>query len=125
MSKHHKIILKCKLRSYVYVAHLTPKTGKLKKITAGCREWECFADAIAHYKGRTSAGEKWGTHVIVRNLRYALDAKWPLDAIVYLLPAYRTDARKTLTLLEAAVLRYRAERADAKKRSQITKRVKR
>ena len=37
------------VRGYTYRAHLSP-TGRLKRITAGCRVWASFAEALDHYE---------------------------------------------------------------------------
>jgi len=41
------------VRGYTYQAHLSP-TGRLKRITAGCRVWASFAEALDHYEHHTA-----------------------------------------------------------------------
>jgi hypothetical protein len=37
------------IRDYTYTAYLSRETGKLLRITAGCRTWRTFAEAEQHY----------------------------------------------------------------------------
>jgi hypothetical protein len=46
-----KVKRQCNIRYYEYVAHLSAKTGRLLRITAGCRVWKTFDDALRHYDG--------------------------------------------------------------------------
>jgi hypothetical protein len=46
-----KVKRQCNIRYYEYVAHLSAKTGRLLRITAGCRVWKTFDAALRHYDG--------------------------------------------------------------------------
>lgn len=47
-----KIIkIACLIRTYVYTATISNKTGKLLGIRAGCRRWKTFDEARNHYSG--------------------------------------------------------------------------
>lgn len=46
-----KISIKCIIRNYTYTAHVSKATGRLLKITAGCRTWKSFELARDHYRG--------------------------------------------------------------------------
>jgi ABC-type transport system substrate-binding protein len=46
----YKVSREGNIRQWTYTAHLSV-TGKLLRITAGCRTWKTFEDAFAHYHG--------------------------------------------------------------------------
>lgn len=37
------------IRYYTYKAYLDPKTGRIRRIVAGCRNWKNFAEVRRHY----------------------------------------------------------------------------
>ena len=55
-------------RDYVYRAFVDRRTGKLIRVTAGCRNWTDFEHAMLHYSGDTTQGRKWSDSLIDEKL---------------------------------------------------------
>lgn len=95
----------CNIRSYTYRAHLT-ESGRLSRITAGCRTFKTFDIAFAHYRGEGPWGAGWS------------DARVGDDKAAH---ARRLEARELLRQLERDVerekrrIRARNRRRKAKK----------
>lgn len=47
-------------RDYTYRAFVDRRTGKLIRVTAGCRRWNDFKQAQDHYKGDIMEGQTYG-----------------------------------------------------------------
>lgn len=96
------------IRHFTYRAHLSPKTGRLLKIVAGCRTWKTFLEAELHYQGLGHLDDsiKWS------------DGNTPLDYVEKW--ARRYEARFIIAKLENDVRdaqrNLRARLRNAKKR---------
>lgn len=88
------------LQSYLrpaltYKAHVSNRTGKLLRITAGCRTWSSFDVAAAHYRGEGPywSGNKWCDSQIDVCLN---EGSW-------IVAAWREEARRILKRLSGEV----------------------
>jgi hypothetical protein len=95
--------VKCLIRAYTYRAFVTKKGGKLRCITAGCRYWQSFSKAFAHYRGETGDGLKWHDTSIGAVSNALLGDGFSQAARTF---AERLEARKILTKLEARTNTY-------------------
>ena len=91
----------CNIRNYRYSAHVDKRTGRVLKITAGCRTWRTFAAAFAHYEhGKGAFGaSRWEWSVL-----NAMQAKgeWASYRMRY---ADRQEAIRLLHKLRADVIK--------------------
>lgn len=56
---------------FAYTATLNEKTGALRWIKAGCRDWQTFGHAFAHYKGHSTYNDKWADRRLEEHLTRA------------------------------------------------------
>lgn len=94
-----KISIACLIRDYTYTAHVSKATGKLSKITAGCRTWKSFKEADRHYER-----DKWNEH--------------HYGTFIALTPkafAQRLEARSILARLRLAVETYQLQCSERRK----------
>lgn len=74
-----KISRECNIRTYTYTAHISKATGRLIKITAGCRAWKTFAAAELHYQtgdwkdGNPTHPDRYGRRAEVRAILHRLE----------------------------------------------------
>lgn len=107
MKKPYKLISeRMHLRRYRVRAYLSPSTGRVLRIRAGCRTWRSIAEAVAHYAG---GGPYASRHLRWRKINYEVatvraeyegehDRRDRIDE--------RNDALLTIARLSAKILRY-------------------
>lgn len=102
------------MRPYAYSAQMVPKTGRVVRITAGCRDWPSFKAAYNHYEPDNSKHSKrheWDGVVAYKSGKryYRWSDAWirqrenPADWW-----RCRTSSVRTLKKLEKQVLKYQA-----------------
>jgi hypothetical protein len=82
------------VRGYTYVVWLKRKSGRVVEITAGCRTWDSFKEALAHYDP-TDPDAKWSDNWI----NVSPDRRNPM----------REDSRRALHALKKQVKKWRKE----------------
>lgn len=109
--------------AYAYTATLNEKTGALRWIEAGCRDWQTFEHAFAHYNGQSTYTDKWSDRRLEEHLTRAFTsaradrlASFQLDVADWRKwMNWRDEARAVLLDLQKAVTtRQLAMRAKAK-----------
>jgi hypothetical protein len=109
-----KFSFESNIRGFTYTAFIKKKTGRLMRITTGCRNWKSFEEARNHYRGHTPNRPEWSDAYILRHLSSILD----LGASIRGLTRYseREEARAILRRLNAEVDHYRWLAAGRRKR---------
>lgn len=106
MRKTVIIEARANLRPYTYTAHLSAATGKLLRITAGCRTWKTFEQAENHYRGigkeYPNGTFQWKDSTIDNRLHSAAGSTEDLKraAVIY---SCRCEARGILSNLKERV----------------------
>ncbi len=101
MKNRKEIRQRSLIRSYTYVATISTITGKLLRITAGCRTWRDFDHAYRHYK----IERWWGT----ATEHHEGPIPQMRTSLIYHIAA-RREALSILDLLKEKVERYQAKR---------------
>jgi hypothetical protein len=102
-------------RSYTYQVFVTKRGGLVRCITAGCRYWQSFAEAFAHYRG-----ESWRLAPVAKpewNDAQVLSLAATNFVAAARLYANREDARGALRALERMVQKYQNRRWRARRRA--------
>lgn len=126
---HVTISRRTKLKGHEWDYHvsLDARTGRLKRIDAGCRQWPTFAAAIGHYEGtHTDYTEKWSPRRLRLRLEEAYDAakKGAHDGFIHLVEEWhamhlhRVEAMDVLRELQwLAIVKGREIRARSRRRT--------
>lgn len=87
-------------RDFTYTVFVTKRAGKIRCITAGCRYWQSFEKAFAHYRGEYPLRKEWTDASLIE----LVSTKGYVDGWRRI--AAREEARAILRELERWVRRY-------------------
>lgn len=127
MNKHErrrdgekKFSVQSNLRHYVYSAFVSEATGRLLRVTAGCRKWKTFEEAKRHYRGEALNRPEYHSDYIYGGLRSVAEnygcnfGGWGQTYLS--LYAQRAEARSILNNLSSKVRLYQSRQRKKAKR---------